>query len=88
MLAQEPAAHLSTPTGHELNVSVGGYRYAEPRLATPISIQGFKLGAEYTGTGSLSESRQWFFQANVRGLFGNTDYDGYCRPWLIRPDSD
>jgi hypothetical protein len=36
----------------------------------------------------LSDSRQWFFQANVRGLLGNTDYDGYCRPWLIRPNSD
>jgi hypothetical protein len=85
--AQAPDAGLGTPTGHELNVSVGGYRYAEPLLATPISIQGFKLGAEYTGALPLSENRQWFIQANLRGLLGNTSYDGYCRPWLIRPDS-
>jgi hypothetical protein len=55
-------------------------------LTQPISIHGLKLGAEYTGTRSLSESRRWFFQANVRGLLGNTTYDGFCRPWLITPN--
>ena len=85
--AQAADADLSTPTGHDLNVSVGGYRYVEP-LARPISIHGVKFGAEYTGTRLLSESRRWFFHANVRGLFGNVTYDGYCRPWLIRPNSD
>jgi hypothetical protein len=85
--AQAPDTDLGTPSGHELNVSLGGYRYAEPQLATPISLQGVKFGAEYTGTLSLSQSRQWFFQGNVRGLLGNTSYDGYCRPWLITPDS-
>lgn len=84
--AQAPDAELGTLAGHELNVSVGGYRYVEP-LEQPISIQGFKLGAEYTGTRSLGESRNWFFQANMRGLLGNVTYDGFCRPWLIRPNS-
>jgi hypothetical protein len=80
--AQAPDVDLGTPTGHDLNVSVGGYRYVEP-LTQPISIHGPKFGAEYTGTRSLSESRRWFFRANVRGLLGNTTYDGFCRPWLI-----
>ncbi len=86
VFAQAPDAGLGTPTGHDLNVSVGGYRYVEP-LAQPIAIHGIKFGAEYTGTLSLSESRHWFFQANVRGLVGNTTYDGYCRPWLITPNN-
>jgi opacity protein-like surface antigen len=85
--AQAPDTAPGTPTGHELNVSVGGYRYVEP-LTNPISLSGAKLGGEYTGTWSLSEIRQWFFQADVRGLLGNVTYDGYCRPWLIRPNAD
>ena len=85
--AQASEAGLGTPAGHELSFSVGGYRYVEP-LATPISIQGAKFGAEYTGARSLGESREWFLQANARGLFGSASYDGYCRPWLIRPNSD
>lgn len=84
--AQAADAGPGTPTGHDLNVSVGGYRYVEP-LTQPISLHGFKLGVEYTGTWSLSKSRLWFFQANVRGLVGNVTYDGYCRPWLITPNS-
>jgi hypothetical protein len=84
-LAQEAEAALGTPTGHELNAGVSGYRYVEP-LAQPISLEGAKFAAGYTGTLSLSESREWFLQGDVRGLVGNLTYDGYCRPWLIVPN--
>jgi len=84
-LAQADDAGVGTPTGHELNLSLGGYRYVEP-LATPISLEGVKFGAGYTGTWTLGERRHWFFQADVRGLVGNVTYNGYCRPWLITPD--
>lgn len=84
-LAQAADAGPGTPAGHELNVSLGGYRYVEP-LATPISLEGVKFGAGYTGTWSLSESRRWFFQAEARGLVGNATYNGFCRPWLIVPN--
>ncbi len=86
VLAQAPNAGPGTPTGHELNGSIGGYRYVEP-LATPISLEGAKLGGEYLGTFALNEDPQWFLQANVRGQVGNVTYDGFCRPWLITPDS-
>ena len=84
--AQAADAGPGTPTGHELSVSVGGYRYVEP-LAQPISLEGPKFGAGYMGTWSLSERRHWFFQADVQGLVGNVTYDGYCRPWLVTPNS-
>lgn len=86
-IAQESEVGLGTPAGHELGFSVSGYRYVEP-LATPISIQGAKFGAEYTGAWMLDENREWFLQANGRGLFGSASYDGFCRPWLITPNSD
>jgi hypothetical protein len=85
-LAQAADAGHGTPTGHELNFSVGGYRYVEP-LARPISLEGPKYGGGYTGTLALSDSRLWFFQADVRGQVGNLTYNGYCRPWLIVPNS-
>jgi hypothetical protein len=84
--AQAADAGLATPSGHELSVIVGGYRYVEP-LTNPISLEGPKIGGEYTGTVSIGGSRHWFLQANVRGLVGNVTYDGYCRPWLITPAS-
>jgi hypothetical protein len=77
---------LATPTGNEVNVSVGGYNYVEPG-ATSISIHGPKFGGEYTGTLSLSQARHWFARANMRGTVGNTTYDGWCYPFLITPDS-
>ena len=77
---------LATPTGHEVNVSVGRYKYVEPGTLN-ISIHGAKFGGEYTGTLSLSRQRHWFAQANVRGTIGNTTYDGWCYPFLITPDS-
>ena len=70
---------LATPTGNEVNVSVGGYKYVEPG-DTSISIHGPKFGGGYTGTLSLSQSRHWFAQVNVRGTLGNTTYDGWCCP--------
>src|SRR5689334_14060634 len=68
-LAQDDA-RLATPTGHEVNVSIGGYTYTEPG-ALSISIDGVKIGGEYTGTLSLSKRRRVFAQADVRGTFGN-----------------
>ena len=77
---------LATPTGHEVNASVGGYTYKEPSPVN-ISIDGVKVGGEYTGTLSLSERRHWFVQAGVRGTFGNVTYTGFCSPFLITPNS-
>src|SRR5262245_29647883 len=77
---------LATPVGHELNVTVSSYTYREPD-APGISIHGAKIGGEYTGTLSLNKRQHWFAQADARGLFGNTTYDGACAPWLIRPNS-
>jgi len=76
---------LGTPTGHEVNVSIGGYVYTEPG-AQSISIDGAKVGGEYTGTWSLSKRRHWFAQADVRGTFGDVTYTGWCSPYLITPN--
>jgi hypothetical protein len=78
-------ASLATGPGHEVNVSVGSYTYAEP--GPDISIHGAKLGGEYVGTLSLSKRRQWFAQGDVRAIAGDVTYDGSCSPWLITPDS-
>jgi hypothetical protein len=90
-LAQTPAATgdahgLATPTGHDVNVSVSGYRYVEPGT-TSISIAGAKIGGEYTGTFALSARTHWFIQGDVRGNFGNTTYTGWCSPFFIAPNS-
>ena len=77
---------LATPTGHELNASVGGYTYTEPG-AQSISIHGVKVGGEYTATLSLSKRRHWFAHTDVRGIVGNVTYTGWCSPYLITPSS-
>jgi hypothetical protein len=77
---------MATPTGHDVNASVAGYRYIEPGTLS-IAIHGVKVGGEYTGTLSLNKERHWFAQADVRGSFGNTTYDGWCAPLLIRPNN-
>ncbi|HTM33019.1 MAG TPA: hypothetical protein VL263_17025 [Vicinamibacterales bacterium] len=77
---------LATPVGHEVSFGVGGYKYVEPG-DTSISIHGPKFGGEYTGTMSLNPARHWFLQAEAKGLFGHTTYDGWCSPFLITPDS-
>jgi hypothetical protein len=79
-------AGLATPTGHEVNFSLGSYRYIEPG-ATSISIHGAKVGGEYTGTLSLSERRHWFAQIDARGTTRNVTYDGWCMPFFIRPNA-
>ena len=89
--AQSPAAapadaSLATPVGHDVNFDVGGYDYVEPG-DTSISIHGLKFGGGYTGTMSLNAGQHWFLQTNARGLVGKTTYDGWCSPFLIRPDS-
>jgi hypothetical protein len=78
-------ADLATPTGHEVSVTVGGYDYVEPG-SLKISIHGVKIGGEYTATLPLGQGRRWFAQANARGTFGNASYDGWCSPYLIRPN--
>jgi hypothetical protein len=83
--AQAPAG-LATPTGHEVNASLGSYTYVEP-APLRISIHGPKIGVEYTGTWSLSERQRWFAQANVRGTTGHATYDGWCSPFQITPNS-
>jgi len=77
---------LATPAANEVNVSVGHYTYTEPG-AQSISIHGVKIGGEYTATLLLDRRRHWFAQANVRGAFGNVTYDGWCSPFLIRPNN-
>ena len=84
-LAQGDAG-LATPTGHEVNVSIGGYTYKEPG-ALSISIDGVKVGGEYTATLSLDKRRHWFAQADVRGSVGSVTYTGWCSPFLIAPNS-
>jgi hypothetical protein len=84
-LAQTVDARLATPAGHEVNASVGGYKYVEPG-DTSISIHGLKFGAGYTGTISLDSDQHWFLQADAQGLFGSTTYDGWCSPFLITPE--
>jgi len=82
----DPAASLATPTGHEVRFTLGNYRYSEPG-ATSISIHGAKLGVEYIGTLSLNELRHWFVQVDVRGIIGSVRYDGWCSPFLIKPNT-
>jgi hypothetical protein len=77
---------LATQAGHQLNVSLAGYGYAEPG-AQKISIRGVKVGGEYAGTLLLGKRRHWFGQADVRGTLGNVTYDGWCSPFLITPNS-
>jgi hypothetical protein len=89
-LAQAPGAaavdaSLATPTGHEVNASVGSYNYIEPG-AQSISIHGAKVGGEYTATLSLNKRRHWFAQTGLRGTFGNVTYTGWCSPFLITPN--
>jgi hypothetical protein len=78
-------ASLATPTGHEVNASVGGHTYSEPG-AQSISIHGVKIGAEYTVTLPLSKRHHWFARADVRGTFGNVTYSGWCSPFVITPN--
>lgn len=84
--AEPVDASLATRTGHEVSFSLSRYTYTEPG-ATSISIHGPKVVGEYTGTLSLSRRRSWFGRADVRGSVGNVSYDGWCSPFLIRPNS-
>src|SRR5947209_5473581 len=79
-------ASLATPTGHEVNVSVGSYTYTEPG-AQSISIHGVKVGGEYTATLSLSKRRHWFAQTEVRGTIGSVTYTGWCSPFVLTPNN-
>jgi len=89
-LSASPAAaqtsRLATSTGNDVNISVSGYKYTEPD-GLAISIHGGKIGGEYTGTKVIDSRRHWFAQANFRGTFGHTTYDGWCSPFLIAPNA-
>jgi hypothetical protein len=76
----------ATPAGHELNVTASSYTYVEAGRHR-ISIHAAKVGGEYVGTALLSKQRHLFVQADVRGIFGNATYEGWCSPWLIKPNS-
>jgi len=76
---------LATPTGHEVNASVGSYTYTEPS-AQSISIHGTKVAGEYIATLALNKRRHWFAQTDVRGTLGNVTYTGWCSPYLITPN--
>jgi hypothetical protein len=77
---------LLTPTGHEVSGGLASYTYREPGTQA-ISIHGTKFAADYTGTLSLNQGRQWFAQADLRGTVGNAAYDGWCSPFVITPNS-
>jgi hypothetical protein len=77
---------LATLAGHEVNAGVGGYEYVEPGDLA-ISISGAKFSGEYTGVVPIDGRRRWFVKANARTSVGQSDYDGWCAPWLITPDS-
>lgn len=76
---------MATRTGHEVGVGLGYYDYIEPGDLR-ISIHGPRLALEYTGTFSLNERRHWFMDAGIRVSAGAVAYEGWCLPWLIRPD--
>ncbi len=84
--AQSPEDGLATPTGHDVSGNLAYYRYVEPG-AQSIAIHGAKFGGEYLGTLSIDRQTHWFAQADVRGVVGNTTYDGWCSPFLIIPNS-
>ena len=82
--AQPDVAPVTAP-GQEISFDVSGYNYVEPG-ELQISIQGVKLGGEYTGAFLLSKSNHWFARTNVQAKTGSTNYDGWCAPWLIVPN--
>jgi hypothetical protein len=76
---------LGTPTGHEVQASLGTYTYIEPG-AQNISIDGAKIGGEYTGTIALSKRRHWFAETDAPGKIGKVTYTGWCSPFVIAPN--
>ena len=84
--AAQADAGLATPAGQEVNFGVGYYDYVEPG-DTSISIHGPKFGVGYAGTMAVNPDQHWFLQADAKGLFGSTTYDGWCSPFLIIPNS-
>ncbi|HXT70072.1 MAG TPA: hypothetical protein VN700_09980 [Vicinamibacterales bacterium] len=82
----KPGAPPPASAGHELTFGLGWYDYVEPS-DTSISIHGAKFAGEYSGVFSIGGRRHWFVRANARASFGSTNYDGWCGPWLITPNS-
>jgi hypothetical protein len=82
--AQGASPGPETPTGHEINFGLGGYKYEEPGDLS-ISIYGPKLVGGYIGTLSLNKKQHWFAHADLRGAAGSVTYDGWCAPYVITP---
>ncbi len=78
---------LATPAGVVLSAGLGGYTYREPGGAHAISIHGPKFVGGFTGTAALSQRQHWFIQFDLRGVVGNTTYDGWCSPFVLKPNS-
>src|SRR5690242_17861754 len=78
---------LATPIGHEVSAGLTSYTYREPGDQA-ISIHGAKFLGEYAGTFSLNKTQHWFAQAQLRGVFGSTTYNGWCSPFVIVPDNE
>jgi hypothetical protein len=83
--AVQSGAPPATTQGQDLKVGLGGYNYVEPGNHS-ISIHGAKLIGEYAGTFVPGEG-PWFVRASVGARVGRTNYDGWCGPWRITPDS-
>lgn len=90
VLAQAPSVETAGATAtkprHDVAAGLSGYNYVEPGDLA-ISIHGVKFSGEYTGTFLLDQRRRWFVRANARASFGSTNYDGWCAPWQIAPES-
>jgi hypothetical protein len=86
LLLLSSTALAQTPTGQAVNAIASGYTYIEPGK-TSISIHAPKVGGEFTTTLPIDERRHWFMQGNVRGTIGTATYEGWCSPYLIRPNN-
>ena len=76
----------ATAPRQELSMGLGAYDYVEPGDRS-ISIHGAKFVGEYTGTFLLDARTHWFARTNLRAHLGSSNYDGWCAPWQISPDS-
>lgn len=61
---------LATSTGHEIGVTLSGYRYSE----SAATLKATKLGIGYAGTYAVSDG--WFVTGELRYANGRANYDG------------
>lgn len=67
--AQAPG--LATRAGHEIGVTVSGYKYTEPGV---MDVKATHAGIDYVGTFKLDEA--WFARAGLSYAAGKSDYSG------------